>query len=213
MDTTNNTDKDKSQTNDEMQVNEALPAYNRNGYYTYADYLTWDDDERWELIDGKSYLMSAPNRKHQTALGDLYFLLRLFLKGKKCEAFLAPFDVRLNADTLDDTVVQPDLMVVCDKSKLSDGKGVVGAPDLIIEILSPSNPNHDRVTKYKKYCETGVREFWIVDPEEKNVAVNTLSDEKYTTRIYGATDKIPVHVLPGCIIDLTEVFAATPTTQ
>jgi len=206
MDTKDTTYNDENKTNDEMQVNEAQPAYNRDGYYTYADYLTWDDDRRWELIDGKAYLMSAPNRKHQTVLGRFYLQFGNFLKGKKCEVFLAPFDVRLNADTLDDTVVQPDIMVVCSESKLSGGKGVVGAPDLVIEILSPSNPNHDRVRKFKKYCETGVREFWIADPVAQTVAVNILSDGKYNTRIYGATDEVPTDVLPGCVIELSEVF-------
>jgi len=207
MDTPKDLHPEKNQSVDEMQVNEALPVYNRDGYYTYADYLTWDDDQRWELIDGKPYLMSAPNRNHQRALGDIYLLLGNFLKGKKCEVFFAPFDVRLNAETLDDTVVQPDVMVVCDEIKLEDGRGVIGAPDLVIEILSPSNPNHDRVRKFNKYCEAGVREFWIVDPVAKNVAVNILSDGKYTTRIYGSTDKVSVHVLTGLTIDLVEVFA------
>ena len=206
MDTTKTTHNNENHTVNEMQVNEALSAYNRDGYYTYADYLTWDDDQRWELIDGKPYLMSAPNLNHQSVLGNFYFLLRLFLKGKKCKAFFAPFDVRLNADTLDDTVVQPDVMLVCDERKLEDGKGVVGAPDLVIEVLSPSNPNHDRVTKFKKYCEAGVHEFWIADPVAKTVTVNILSDGKYVSRIYGATDKVPVQALPGFAVDLAEVF-------
>ncbi|MCL2249400.1 MAG: Uma2 family endonuclease [Oscillospiraceae bacterium] len=206
MDTTKTTHNNENQADSEMQVNEALSAYNRDGYYTYADYLTWDDDQRWELIDGKAYLMSAPNYSHQKVSGNFYLQLGNFLKGKKCEVFYAPFDVRLNADTLDDTVVQPDLMVVCDKDKLSGGKGVVGAPNLVIEILSPSNPNHDRVTKFKKYCETGVHEFWIVDPVAKTVTANILSDGKYISRIYGATDEIPVQALPGFVVELAEVF-------
>jgi len=198
---------DEGQVIDEMQVNEALPVYNRDGYYTYADYLTWDDDQRWELIDGKPYLMSAPNVNHQILSGEIYVQLHSFLRGGKCRVIYAPCDVRLNHDTLNDTVVQPDLMVVCDKEKYFDKKSVDGAPDLVIEILSPSNPNHDRVRKFNKYCEAGVREFWIVDPVAKNVAVNILSDGKYTTRIYGSTDKVPVHVLTGLTIDLVEVFA------
>jgi len=207
MKTTNDTNKINDTSTGDMQVNEALPTYAGGGYYTYADYVAWDDDKRWELIDGKPYLMSAPNRNHQMALMEIGYQLYAFLKGKKCYVYMAPFDVRLNADTLDDTVVQPDVLVVCDEKKTEDGKGVVGAPDLAVEVLSPSNPNHDRVIKFNKYREVGVREFWIVDPMSKTVAVNILSDGNYTTRIYGAAERIPIHVLDGFTIDLSEVFA------
>ena len=91
--------------------------------YTYVDYCTWDDDERWELIDGVPYAMAAPNRSHQRVLRDIAFQLHQFLRGKTCEMFFAPFDVRLNADTFDNTVVQPDIMVFCDDSKLDDKGG------------------------------------------------------------------------------------------
>jgi len=196
---------DKSK--DEMQVNEAMPAYDRSGYYTYADYLTWDDDERWELIDGKPYLMSAPTLNHQIVLGEMHFLFSSFLKGKKCRVFFAPLDVRLNHDTLDDTVVQPDLLIVCDKDKYSDNKALKGAPDLAVEVLSPSNPRHDTLRKYKKYMESGVPEYWVVDPVSKTVNVHILSDGKYVTKHYNETDKISVHILDGCTIDLSELFA------
>ena len=186
-----------------MEVNEALPAYKR---YTYTDYCTWDDDVRWELIDGVPYMMSAPNRRHQEILMQLSNLLWNFLKGKPCKVYVAPFDVRLNADTRDDTVVQPDVLVVCDRSKL-DGKACVGAPDLAIEILSKSSSMRDRTIKLNRYLQAGVREYWIVDPDKNTVSVNILKNGKYVTRTYGGDATIPVHVLEGCKIALPEVFA------
>ncbi|MCL2221394.1 MAG: Uma2 family endonuclease [Oscillospiraceae bacterium] len=201
--------KDELQTNGAMQVKEALPVYDRGEYYTYADYCSWEleEGERWELIDGKAYKMSAPNLNHQRLAGEFYLQFAPFLKGKKCKVFFAPCDVRLNADTLDDTVVQPDVMVVCDENKLSDGRTVVGAPDLVIEVLSPSNPRHDTLLKYKKYMESGVPEYWAVDPRSKSVNVHILTDGKYITERYSESDKVPVHVLPGFVIDSREVFA------
>ena len=206
METIKNTSKAENVGTEEMHVNEALPAYNRDGHYTYADYLTWDDGERWELIDGKPYLMSAPNINHQILLGEIFRQLANFLKGKKCRVFPAPFDVRLSHDTLDNTVVQPDVLVVCDIKKLADGKALTGAPDLAVEILSPSNPSHDKVTKFNKYLKAGIKEFWIIDPVSKTVFVNILSDGTYTSRIYGATGGISLHILSDCVIDLDELF-------
>jgi len=209
MKTTNYTGEDEKQTNYDMQVSEAMPAYDRDGYYTYEDYYSWEleEGERWELIDGKAYKMSAPTLNHQDVAGEIFRQLANFLKGKKCKVYIAPVDVRLNYDTLDDTVVQPDVLVVCDKNKLSDIRAVKGAPDFAVEVLSPSNPNHDRVLKFNKYREAGVREFWIVDPVAKTVAVNILSDGNYTTHIYGATGNIPLHSVESCEIHLDEVFA------
>jgi len=192
--------------NEAMRVNEAMPAYDRSGYYKYEDYCAWEDDKRWELIDGKPHLMSAPSENHQLLLVELVRQFANFLKGKKCRVFAAPFDVRLNHDTLDDTVVQPDVLVVCDREKTADGKALKGAPDLAIEILSPSNPKHDTLVKYKKYMESGVREYWTVDPQSKTVNVNILVDGKYITRHHSETDQVAVHVLDDCIIDLKEVF-------
>ena len=186
-----------------MEVNEALPEYRR---YTYDDYCSWDDDKRWELIDGMPYAMSAPSQAHQEILSQLNRSIGNFLVGKPCKVLPAPFDVRLNADTRDDTVVQPDLLVVCDKDKL-DGKSCVGAPDLVIEILSPSTSMRDRVLKFRRYLHAGVREYWIVEPDSKAVTVHILANGEYITRAYGEEDAVPVHVLDGCIIELTEIFA------
>ncbi len=128
-----------------------------------------------------------------------------FLIGHPCKVFLAPFDVRLDADKNDDTVVQPDIAVFCDRSKI-DEKGGKGAPDLIIEIISPSSSRHDRVRKFNKYLESGVREYWLVDPRDKTVTV-FLFQENAIAMPYGETGKIPVGVLPECVIDLEPVFA------
>ena len=176
-----------------------------NGKYTYADYCTWDDSERWELIDGVPYAMApAPTWQHQGISVVLSGQLREFLKGKPCNVFTAPFDVRLNANDEDDTVVQPDLVVICDRSKLS-GTGCIGAPDLVIEILSPSTARHDKWIKLQQYQLAGVREYWIVDPDSQTVSAHLLENGKYTVAAYG--DSAPVTVLPGCEINLEDVFA------
>jgi Uma2 family endonuclease len=194
---------DKNNNPPDSEVREALPKYDK--LYTYSDYLQWDDDERYELIDGAPYLMSAPNRRHQELLGNLHLQIGPYLKGKKCKVYLAPFDVRLNADKLDDTVVQPDLLIVCDHSILNDA-GCAGAPDMVVEILSPSTSSYDKITKFNTYLEAGIREYWIIDPETKTLAANILKDGKYITRPYTDKDTAPVHVLEGCTIDLSEVF-------
>ncbi|MCL2638731.1 MAG: Uma2 family endonuclease [Oscillospiraceae bacterium] len=184
-----------------------MEAIRKDKRYTYADYLTWDDDVRYELIDGVPYMMGAPNLRHQEIAGELYGQLRDFLKGKSCKPFIAPVDVRLNHRKGDNMVVQPDLLVVCDPKKLEDGKSVKGAPDFIIEILSPSNAGHDQIVKLNKYMQAGVREYWIVDPERKTVQVYILKGGIYAAYAYGEeTDSIPVSVLSGCAIDLKEIF-------
>ncbi|MDR2182743.1 MAG: Uma2 family endonuclease, partial [Clostridiales bacterium] len=116
------------------------------GHFTYEDYYAWDNEPRCELIDGEIYFMAAPRPIHQIISGGLYRKFSEHLDGKKCKVFL-PIDVRLNADKGDDTVVQPDLLVVCDRDKLDD-KGCKGAPDLVIEILSPSTASYDMMTKF-----------------------------------------------------------------
>ena len=186
-----------------------IAAKKLDNYFTYADYCTWPDDERWELIDGVAYAMSpSPTRWHQSVSWKLAGQLYKFLEGKSYQAFHAPFDVRLNADGADDTVVQPDILVVCDEKKLENGKGVVGAPDLIIEILSPSSARHDSVTKLNLYMRSGVREYWIVNPDSKTVSVHTLrGDFGYIIRAYDENNTaVPVEVLDGCVINLAEVF-------
>ena len=174
--------------------------------YTYKDYASWDTEDRFELIDGVPYLMSpAPLRAHQKVSFKIAYQLETFLKGKPCDVYVAPFDVRLNHDKGDDIVVQPDIVVVCDKSKLDD-KGCKGAPDMIIEVLSPSSARLDTLVKFQKYQNAGVKEYWIVDPNIKTVAVHILKDGEYLTRAYSDTDIIPVNVLSGCEVNMQEVF-------
>ncbi|MCL2820730.1 MAG: Uma2 family endonuclease, partial [Oscillospiraceae bacterium] len=165
----------------------------------------WDDDIRWELIDGVPYMMSAPNDEHQEILGNLFGLLLNFLKGKPCIVRVAPSDVRLNPESFDDTVVQPDIYIYCDSSK-KDKTGIKGAPDMVVEILSPSTAKRDKTIKFEAYRKAGVRELWIIDPKVKTVAVNILSDGKYITHPYGENDTVDVHILDGCEINLSEVF-------
>jgi Uma2 family endonuclease len=175
--------------------------------YTYEDYLSWNDGARYELIDGIAYMMSpAPNRAHQEISGELNRQLSNFLKGKKCKAYAAPFDVRLSGEDDKATVVQPDITVVCDPSKL-DKKGCNGAPDMVVEILSPSSSERDTVLKLNQYLKARVREFWIIDPENKVLAVHILNGDAYSTKTYSDAGRVPVRVLEGCEIDLDEVFA------
>lgn len=187
----------------------ALPKEVR---YTLADALSWDGQDRAELIDGVPVMMSPPARIHQKISGELFGQLRDYLKGKKCEVYAAPFAVRLFEEEGDrpedvDTLVEPDLSVICDPGKLDD-IGCKGAPDLIIEILSPSTRRHDRMTKFNLYQRAGVREYWIVDPDSKDVQAFLLDGGRYFVSGYGSgEDKLPVSVLEGCVIDLAAVFS------
>ena len=189
----------------------ALPAEELR--YTFADALTWKEDERIVIVDGEAFMMAPPSRGHQKISGELFGQLREYLKGKKCEVYAAPFAVRLFEEDGDrpedvDTLVEPDISVVCEASKLDDA-GCKGAPDLVMEILSPSTTRHDRFTKFNLYQRAGVREYWIVDPLEKTVQVFVLENGRYTAKDFGADgDKMRVNVLDDCVIDLAEVFSA-----
>ena len=183
-------------------MEQAQPLQSR---YTYADLLRWDDDHRYELIDGELYRMTSPTLAHQEILGELFLQFAAFLKGKPCKVLVAPFDVRLNAEGKDDTVLQPDILVVCDTTKF-DVRSCVGAPDLVVEILSPSTSGRDQLLKFHKYLQAGVREYWIVDPDSKTVAVYILENGKYVCNAYGSEDTIPVHVLEGCHIVMRDVL-------
>jgi Uma2 family endonuclease len=196
-----------------------MPLVREKDTYTYADYLEWGEDLRAEIIGGQVYMMSTPLTVHQRISGELFFLLKSFLRGKPCEVFAAPFGVRLfpQADLGDDTVVEPDIVVVCDPSKL-DERGCNGPPDLIIEILSPSTAQRDRLIKFNRYLEAGVREYWIVDPDTRSVQVHILDHGRFTTSAYGIvaaedkdavyiSDKAPAAVLPGLAVDLKTIFS------
>ncbi len=188
-------------------------AQNVEQHYTYGDYLTWDDDERWELIEGIAYNMTpAPRRVHQKIAGALYRKIADFLDDKPCEVYIAPFDVRLpqsakETDSEITTVVQPDIVVICDKAKLDDA-GCKGAPDLIIEILSPSTARKDLKEKFALYENRGVLEYWLVDPEAKTVMAFHLDQAGSYGRptVYAMEDKIEVAVLSGLVVDLDVIF-------
>ena len=185
--------------------------------YSYADYLTWADDKRRELFDGIAKLMSGPLTKHAGITIDIAGRIWSYIKKRKgkCKIFHAPFDVRLpkNGETADDkiyTVVQPDIVVVCDPSKI-DEKGIIGAPDLVVEVLSPSNTKLMMRTKFDLYEESGVKEYWVVYPKS-GVTVFLLQDNgKYdngTTydTVYTPDAKITVHTIEGLEIGLKELF-------
>ena len=180
--------------------------------YTYGDYLKWPDEERWEIIDGVPYLMSpAPSVDHQKILGETFRQFANYLVGKKCDVFNAPFDVRLPAaDEKDEdiqTVVQPDIVVICDKSKL-DQRGYRGAPALIVEILSPSTSKKDLSEKYDLYERCGVKEYWVVFPLDKVLDVYLPDEEgKYRKAdSYEKGDRVKPSIFDDLEIDLGLVF-------
>ena len=180
-------------------------------FYSYADLLDWDDKTRYELYNGQPVALAAPSVPHQRILGALHLQLGNYLSRKRCEVFLAPCDVRLFEQEGDQprnirTVLQPDLMVVCDPKKI-DEHGVRGAPDLVIEILSDSSQRIDRVVKFNLYRQAGVQEYWIVDPATRTVSVYTLEDGAYhAAAAFGADASVPVGILEDCRIDMTAVF-------
>lgn len=181
--------------------------------YTYGDYLQWQQDERWEIIHGVPYLMSpAPSTEHQSISAMLVAKLVQFAANKPCRIFHAPFDVRLprknENDEEIDTVVQPDISVICNPNKL-DEKGCKGAPDLVVEILSLSTAKKDLSEKFDLYEKSGVREYWVVFPKEKAMEVYHLNEEGIyeKTGTYIASDIMKCDIFPGLEIDLEKVFA------
>ena len=184
-------------------------AFDYNGTWTYKDYKDWElkPGERYELIDGVVYEMAAPNTEHQRINMILSGEFYSYLKDKTCQPFAAPFDVRLfyEEDESDDTDVQPDLVVVCDPEKLGP-EGCRGAPDLVIEILSPSNTAIEMHRKLNLYRDAGVPEFWIVDPEEKLVEMFCLENDRYVPRILRIGDVLTSDKFSGLEIPLDVLF-------
>lgn len=180
--------------------------------YTMADLLADPEEQRIELINGYPTMLASPSRTYQDVVMELSYQLRGYLQGKQCKVYTAPFAVRLferNGDDPEDvdTLVEPDICVVCDLSKL-DKIGCKGAPDLIMEVLSPSTARNDRLIKYNLYRQAGVRQFWIVDPLEKTAEVFLLEDEHYVPVDFGESgDRLRVHIFQDCTIDLAQVFA------
>ncbi len=174
-------------------------------HYTYADYLQWPDETRYELIDGEAFLMSpAPLVEHQEIAGEVFRQLANQLDGQPCRPYIAPVDVRLprtdEADAAIDTVVQPDVLVVCDPGKV-DRRGVRGAPDWVLEVLSPSTAAHDQIAKRRTYERAGVREYWLVHPGDRTLTVYVLENGQYgRPEIYELKDETPIGVLPGVSI-------------
>ena len=185
-----------------------------NKRYTYADYLTWLDDVRRELIEGFVKLMPAPRDIHVEVCYNITGNLWSILKNNngRCKVRPAPFDVRFpkNGETANDkiyTVVQPDISIICDLSKL-DEDGCLGAPDMIVEVLSPSTAKKDWTEKFFLYEEHGVKEYWIVHPKDKAITVFLLQENgKYNAGIlYERKGTIPVHIFNGYLIDLSDIF-------
>ena len=186
-----------------------------NKTYSYADYLTWQFEQYVELIKGKIWKMSpAPRTKHQRVSLNLSGLFYNYLRATACKAFAAPFDVRLydkkksekvNQDIF--TVVQPDLCIICDKTKI-DELGCLGAPDLIVEILSPGNSRKEMRVKYELYEESGVREYWVADPERQTVHVFGLNENEVfeSKKIFVSDDVMHSFIFPDLLIDLNEIF-------
>jgi len=183
-----------------------------NKIYTYADYYKWKFEERVELIKGKIFEMSpAPNRLHQEIAGKLYLRLGTFLYNNPCKVYIAPFDVRLPRKSKNDkditTVLQPDLCVICNPSKL-DVRGCIGAPDIVVEVLSPSNNKKELKNKYEVYEEAGVKEYWVVFPIERTMFIYTLVDGKFSpSKLMVGGDVVTSAILPGFSLDLTELFS------
>ena len=190
-----------------------MPIPAKQERFTFADVLTWSEDERIEIINGEAFMMAPPSRIHQEVSGELFRQLANFLEGKKCRVYPAPFGVRLfeqegtNPEDVD-TVVEPDISVVCDRSKLDD-HGCKGAPDMLIEVVSPSSLRHDRLVKLNLYQRAGVREYWIADPVGNSIQVFLLDNDGSLRihEVYGPTDIAKVNVLDGCFIELSKVFS------
>jgi len=180
--------------------------------YSYAHYLNWLFDERLELINGKIHKMSpAPSRFHQKVSMNIAYAFASFLKGKSCDVYTAPFDVRFPKKSKADkdiyTVLQPDLCVICDKSRLDD-RGCLGAPDLVIEILSPGNNKKELLYKYKVYEEFGVTEYWIVSLSDQTILKYTLNDAgKYEpSKLFTLSEEVNSHVLQGFVLNVDATF-------
>ena len=184
---------------------------NKNKIYTYEDYLTFPDDERIEIIEGELFNMASPAVIHQSLSIEISSEIRNYIKSNKgdCKVFTAPFDVVLKNDNANvknsSNVVIPDISVICDKNKLSDGKKCIGSPDMIVEIISPSNASNDYITKLNLYQKYNVKEYWIVSPKERKIFVYTLKKENYygMPNIFTFDDKVKVNIYDDLEIDFS----------
>ncbi|WP_018931954.1 Uma2 family endonuclease [Gracilibacillus lacisalsi] len=182
--------------------------------YTYADYLSWSEEERMEIIDGVPYLQITPSRLHQEILSELHRQIANYLVGKKCKVYPAPFHVVLNLEQENQkeedsqNVFEPDITIVCDSTKLDD-RGCIGSPDLVMEIISTSTARKDKIEKFNKYEQGGVKEFWLVEPQEKIVSVFMLQDNHRFGRpeLFTDEDQVTISIFKGLTIDLKMVFS------
>lgn len=181
--------------------------------HTYADYFSWCDDKRYELIEGVAYIKEppAPNRFHQELVGELFYQIKLALEGQRWHAYVAPFDVRLpkadEADDLVDTVLQPDVLIVRDRSKLDD-RGMRGAPDWVAEVLSPTTSRHDQIVKIPVYERAGVLEVWLIHSSERTLTVYRLESGRYGRPIVlELRGRTAISALPGVSIEWDRVTA------
>lgn len=172
--------------------------------YTEDDYYNIPEDTRTELIDGQFYDMASPSRMHQEILNAINNTIYNYIhsKGGSCKVYPAPFAVKLFDDKK--TVVEPDISVICDPAKLTD-RGCSGAPDWIIEIVSPGNPGHDYVRKLNLYMDAGVREYWIVDPDSREIFVYNLGEDLFHIRHYTFQDKIKVNIYDDLYINFSDI--------
>ncbi|WP_114749709.1 Uma2 family endonuclease [Pleomorphovibrio marinus] len=193
--------------------NKLEEPFTEYGVYSYADYLTWQLDDMVELIKGKVFksAAAAPRRVHQKISGRILIKLGTYLNNNACEVYAAPFDVRLpgkstkNEDVF--TVIQPDLCVICDKSKL-DEFGCIGAPDLIMEILSPGSNKKELQNKYEVYEESGVKEYWVIHPNERTLLIYTLGNANYVpSKLFTFGDSVASTCIPGFELDLEDIFS------
>ena len=189
------------------------PQIKSDQLYTYEDYCNWPEDERWELIDGVAYplhgeMHAAPARTHQDVVGELFRQIANYLKGKPCKVYVAPFDVRFSKKDhkhkKKETVVQPDISIICDKEKL-DEKGCNGAPDWIIEVISPHSASRDHIQKRALYEQQGVKEYWLVHPIERIVTLYHF-EKSNNSQIIAAEGQTPSFIFPDLLIDWNEVF-------
>ena len=180
-------------------------AHRKQGEYTIEDYYNLPDEHRVELIDGVIYDMTAPTYVHQGFGGEIYAFFRDYIRKNKgkCMAFISPADIQLDRDNK--TMVQPDVFVICDRDKLKK-RVLFGAPDLVVEILSPSTRKKDIVIKTRKYRLAGVREYWIVDPMHKQICVHEFAKNDITA-LYSFDDCVPVGIWDGkCVVDFKEIY-------
>ena len=195
-----------------MPVITKLSQLDLTKQYSYADYLTWQITERLELIKGWIMRMAAPSIRHQTIQMQLILEMGAYFKAHSCRFLAAPVDVCLTRKGANDaaikTVVQPDLLVVCDLAKIKTNRSVMGAPDLVVEILSPGNSRKEMKEKFEVYEENGVREYWIISTVEKNVLIFVLNEQQkfIGLRPHADNEIMTSHIFPDLKVDLNEVF-------